>query len=59
MLNPRGITMVLLLVASALAQVANPRLEGVVQDPSGATVPGAALVADKSSHGSVHAYHCR
>jgi hypothetical protein len=44
-LNPPGVSVAVLLATSALAQVANSRLEGVVQDSSGAVIPAASVVA--------------
>src|SRR5262245_36708644 len=40
-----------LIAAATLAQVGTSRLEGIVQDPSGAVIPGAAITAENQKTG--------
>jgi len=55
MLSPMAVSVTVLLATSALAQVANSRLEGVVQDSSGAVIPAASILAvDERTRISTH-----
>src|SRR5262245_58815127 len=40
-----------LIAATALAQVATSRLEGIIEDPSGAVVPGATITVENEKNG--------
>jgi hypothetical protein len=43
-----------LIAAAALTQVSTSRLEGIIEDPSGAVVPGAMIVVENDTNGWPH-----